>query len=237
MKIARTKKLSYLFSIVLILALLVFSTGCATDLGTFSEDNDYEEYYDSFDDVVGLFDGGDLSYDIKDSLFNEKTVTDMEWKKEEYEVATKEYVYIILPFEKEMVLDSVALFIKATQDCELYLSAFYFQNDAAAPQKIKYLSSPDTETVIIDGQPVEVEIVYDDPPVVDRISNATVSLAANEWNSFIMDEFRQQGYTDSNLHTGDNGLLYIRIENNSGHNVSTLPSCPITFINLLVRKL
>ncbi len=245
MKMALTKKISCLFSIVLILALIVFSTGCATDLGTFSEDNDYEEYYNSFGTVDGLFEvetggqyePGKLSYDVKNSLLNEETVDNMDWDKDEYVVQTKEYVYIILPFERAMVLESVALFVKADIDCEMHINAFYFQNEAAAPKKIKYLHSPDTETIIVDDEPVEVEIVYDDPAPIDRISYATVSLTKDEWGSFILSNFRQEGYDDENLHTGDDGLLYIRIENNSGHNVSTLPSCPFTFIDLLVRKL
>ena len=240
-----TKKTSFLFSIVLILALIVFSTGCATDLGTFSEDNDYEEYYDSFGSVDGLFEVETvgqyepvkLSYSIKDSLLNDETVNEMDWEDEDDAVKSKEYVYIILPFETAMKLESVALFIKSEIDCEVHINAFYFINEDAAPKKIKYRHSPDTETIIVDDQPQEVEIVYDDPVPTDSISGATVSLVKDEWNSFILSDFRQEGYDDGNLHTGDNGLLYIRIENNSGHNVSSMPSCPITFINLLVRKL
>ena len=235
MKIARTKK--YLFSIVLILALIVFSTGCATDLGTFSEDNDYEEYYESFGDVVGLFDGGELSYDVKDSLFNATAVTDLNWEDDDDAVQVKEYVYIVIPFEKEMTLESIALYVKADKDCRVYISAFYFQDDTVTPKKIKYLSSPDTETVEVDGQQVEVEIEYDDPVKADRISSAEMSLTKDEWGSFILSNFTQLGQSDGNLHTQEDGLLYIRVENNSGFSVSTLPSCPITFINLLVRKL
>ena len=235
MKRTRTKK--YLFSIVLILALIVFSTGCATDLGTFSEDNDYEEYYESFGDVVGIFDGGDLSYDVEDSLFNYTTVNELKWEDDDDAVEEKEYVYIVLPFEKEMILESVALYVKASKDCTIYINAFYFQDDTVTPKKIKYLSSPDTETIEVDGQPVEVEIEYDDPLKADRVSSAEVHLTQDEWGSFILSNFTQAGQLDGNLHTQEDGLLYIRIENNSGFNVSTLPSCPITFINLLVRKL
>ena len=241
-----TKKISCLFSIVLILALICFSTGCATDLGTFSEDNDYEEYYNSFGTVDGLFEvetggqyePGKLSYDVKNSLFNETTVDELDWSDDDYVVQTKEYVYIILPFEKAMVLESVSLFVKANVDCDMHINAFYFQNEAAAPKKIKYRHSPDTEIIIVDEKPVEVEIVYDDPSPVDRVSSAIVdALTKDEWGSFTLNNFRQEGYDDEYLHTGDDGLLYIRIENNSGHNVSLYPSCSFTFTDLLVRKL
>ena len=237
MKKTLAKKISYLFSVVLILALIVFSTGCAVDLGTFGEDGDYTEYYESFGDVVGLFDGGELSYDIEDSLFNEKTVNELAWEDEDDEVQMKEYVYIILPFEKEMKLESIALYIKSDKDCVIYISSYYFINEDAAPKKIKYLSSPDTETIYVDDEPVEVEIEYDDPVPVDSLSSEEVYLSANEWGSFILSNFKQTGYDDDCLHTGENGLLYIRIENNSGRNVSTLPSCAVSFLNLLVRKL
>jgi len=237
MKIARTKKFVHLFSIVLILALIVLSTGCAVDLGTFSEDNNYKDYYESFGDVVGMFDGGELSYDVEDSLFNKKTVEELTWEDDEDEVQSKEYVYIVIPFEKAMKLESIALYVKSTNDCILYISAFYFLNEDVTPKKIKYLSSPDTEIIYVDDQPVEVEIEYDDPLMADRISSATVNLVKDKWGSFILEDFKQAGYEDDCLHTGENGLLYIRIENNSGKNVSTLPACEVSFINMLVRKL
>ena len=234
---ARTKKIFCCFSIVLILALVTFSVGCAVDLGTFSEDNDFEEYYESFGDVVGLFDGGQLSYNVKNSLLNEHTTNDLDWEKDEYEVQSKQYVYVIIPFKAAMKLESIAFYIKAETDCELHISAFYFINDFGTPKRIKYLSSPDTEIIIVDEEPVEVEIVYDDPLTADRICGVTASLSKGEWSSFILNGFHQQGYEDEYLHTGDNGLLYIRMENNSGLNKSTMPPCQFTFLNMLVRKL
>ena len=43
--------------------------------------------------------------------------------------------------------------------------------------------------------------------------------------------------TDGLLHTGSNSVLYIRVENNSGHDRGTTEPVTFTFINLLVRAI
>ena len=219
-----------LLKMLSIFSLPLFISGCGPSLGVF-EGDDGENYYDSFGDVKGLYDGGSKSYDIKKSLSNDTTINHFSWEKDEYKVETDPYLYLILPFEAQLKIQSIVLFFYTTENVTVELSAFYFVNETFAPQKIKYLSSPDTE--IVDDH--EEEIEYDDPKKETSIVNGTMSLYKEEWNSFVFGSFNQDGYNDGYLHTGIDGLLYLRIENNSGFNRDTMQSFSFTFINLFIR--
>ena len=210
-------------------------TGCGPDLGVF-EGEDNEKYYDCFGDVKGLYDGGSHSYDIEDSLYNEKTYTDLTWEDEDDAVKSEEYVYIIIPFKEELLIQAVVLFAYTDINVDLEINCFYFESESDAPQNIKYLSSPETETVTNPdtGEDEEVPIEYDDPPKEISMATVSESFYKEEWNSFALGNFRQMGFADGKLHAEDDGLLFIRIENNSGFN-KTMKSVRFKFINLMVR--
>ena len=226
----------HLFQSLLLLPALALCS-CGIDLGVFEKGDGYADYYASFGDMKGLYDGGDESYDIQKSIFNAKTVQNMSWEDEDDAVKEEEYVYVILPFETGLSLDTIALYIKSPVSVKAEISAFYFIDEEEAPQKIKYLTSPDTEPVYDDdgNQVGEKEIEYDDPLVENSLVSGGISLVKEEWTSFVLSNFHQQGYEDGNLHTGDGGLLYIRMENNSGWNKDRLDPVKFTFINLIIR--
>lgn len=203
-------------------------TGCGVDLGVFEGDDGYESYYESFGDVDALYDGGKHTYDIKDSLFNADLIQGSEWEDEDDAVKKEEYLYLILPFEKELKIECIALAFCSPFNCNIEFNMFYFVNADATPEKIKYLSSPDTDG---EGE----EIIYDDPPKENSILNGKISLIREEWGSYTFGDFKQQGYGDGYLHTGQEGLLYLRIENNSGYNKGTLTPVTFTFVDLIVR--
>ena len=213
---------------VLLTPLLV--SGCGPDLGVF-EEKGLSEYYDSFGDVEALYDGGSKSYDVENSLYNKKTIDDYSWEKDEYKVVDQEYLYIIVPFKVELKIQAIVICFRSLSTVDMKLSCFYFQDDSYAPHKIKYLSSPDTE--IVDEQ--EVEIEYDDPSVEDAIMTGETTLKNGKWTSLVLDNFQQTGHDDSYLYTNNDGLLYIRIENNSGFNRDTMESFTFSFTNLMVR--
>lgn len=215
-------------------------SSCAVSLGGFEEEGGgYAKYYSSFGDVTGLYDGGSLSYDIEDSLFNPYTVNSCTWEKKEYEVEKKEYVYLVLPFKTACVVDSIALYFYSDTEETIELSAFYFLSAELAPKKIKYLTSPDTEPIYdSEGQQIgEKEIEYDDPPAETAAIRGSLTIPANSWTSCVMASFRQMGYEDEYIHGGEGGCFYLRVENNSGHNKSTMKPVAFSFTNLLVHSL
>ena len=210
-------------------------SACAVDLGVFEKGDGYESYYESFGDVTCLYDGGSVDYDIKDSLFNDETVQRMSWKDEDDAVEEKQYLYLILPFEAELKIESIALYVRSPEAANFVFSCFYFAGSDLAPKKIRYLTSPATETIEGSDGPEEKEIEYDDPPVEDSLVHGEISLIRQEWTSFVLGNFNQEGYDDGYLHAGEDALFYLRVENNSGFNVDELDPLTFMFINLLVR--
>ena len=238
MKKSFGRRIIRFIAIGLSIAILFCLTGCF-DLGSFEEDGSHEGYYDSFGTVVGLFDGGEREYDVEDSLFSDYTVNNMGWKDEDDEVKDEEYLYIVLPFEREMKIEGIALFVMSDKKATLEINSFYYENESFAPAKIKYKSSPDTEIIEEtdeDGNTIEkeVEIEYDDPLPEESIADAICETVSNEWTSFVLGNFNQQGYGDGYLHTGKDGMIYIRINQNSGL-FPEKETCSFKFINLLVR--
>ena len=214
-------------------------TSCGPDLGVFGEGEDVNVYYDSFGKVKGLYDGGSHSYDVEDSLYNSKTINEFTWEDDDDEVKKEQYLYIVLPFKEALTIQAIVLFVYVTENIDMEINCFYFENESYAPSNIKYLSSPDTETVENPEthEQEEVEIVYDDPPKEYSLATVEGSYYKEEWNNFVLGDFRQMGYVDGYLHAGIGGLLYIRIENNSGFNRDTMKSVSFSFINLMVRAI
>ena len=225
-------------STMLALAAMACLSACAVDLGEFEKGDGYKSLYDSLGDVDALYDGGKETYDVEESLFNAKTVQEFKWEKEEYEVKQHQYLYIIIPFEKELRLENIALYAYTPVRVLLHLSVFFYEDPAEAPQKIKYLSSPDTKPIYDDDGNVigEEPIEYDDPPVEEAILTGDVDLAREEWTSFVMANFKQPGYSDGYLHTVTDGLLYIRAENNSGFHRDDMTPITYSFVNLIMRS-
>ena len=206
--------------------------GCGVDLGVFENEDGYQSLYESFGEVESLYDGGKHTYKIEDSLFNNETVDEFKC-----EVDEEQYLYIILPFEKQLQIESIVLFFYSEETVNFDISTFYFQGEDLAPKKIKYLSSPETEPEYDDDDNYigEKPIIYDDPGKEESMTYSTMSLIREEWDSIVFGEFKQAGYSDGLLHTGEDALLYIRIENNSGFNKDTMSPVSLKFLNLMIR--
>lgn len=227
-----------LLKMFLALSMPLLISSCGPDLGVFEDGaSGRKDYYASFGDVKGLYDGGNHSYNVKNSLYNETTVNELSWEDDDYEVKQEEYVYLIVPFKEELKIEAVVLMINPKENINIEINCFYFINETYAPQNIKYLSSPDTEIIHNEetGEDEEVEIEYDDPPKDMSMTTIKTVFNKEEWYSFVLGDFKQEGYSDKYLHTGQNGLLYIRFENNSGFNRDTMTSISFNFINLMVR--
>ena len=199
----------------------------------FYGEDGYESLYESFGEVESLYDGGSHLYKIEDSLFNSHTVEEFKCEDEDDEVAEEQYLYLIFPFKKQLRVESIVLFFYSEENVTFDISTFYFVSEDFAPKKIKYLTSPDTEEK--DGE--EVPIEYDDPNVSESMTYSTMSLIRQDWDNIVFGDFKQEGYNDGYLHTGEDSLLYIRIENNSGFNRDTMEPVTLKFINFMVRAI
>ncbi len=230
------------FLILLILSMLILALSSCYDLGSYGEEGNEEEYYEAFGDVKGIYPHGIKEYDIEDSLYNPYTVENLDWEDEDDAVETHPYLYIVIPIEKDLTIDSLALYMKSPSDVFAKLSVFYFSTESLLPEKISFFDSPDTEKVKETdehGNEVEVEkeIEYDDPKISDALANVGVSLKENEWNSFLIEEFNQTGYNDGCIHAVEDSYIYIRVENNYGKNKKTMTSFEFTMIDLLIRAI
>ena len=233
---------------------LVFLSSCTPDLGQFNTENGgFEDYYDCIDDLVGKYESPkaddatkmelkNQTYDLEDSITNEYIMEHLDWKDGAEKVEFRQYIYIVVPFNRDLKVESLAFFVRKDQGSasgELEFSAFYFPNSDSCPKddKLKKSSDPDTKTQ--DGQ--EVVIEYGDPKKESR--NASVSLyVTTEFDSFVMEKFHQtvdygtSYVSDGCLLAKKGSYLYLRIENNSALDRSRTP-ISIQFINLLVRAI
>ena len=254
MKTTLAKRVCRFTYLLVSLMSIIFLIGCSADLGKFDMTGNYEDYYEAFDAVLGLYDDNktvkQVSYDFQKSIFNDYIVNNLKWEHDEDKVLYKEYCYIVLQFKEEMKIESLALYVAkdpaVLNNMNLEFSAFYFRDDTEIPHNIKLLSSDDTKIVEKDdghGGTIEVEeeIEYDDPKKENRngFSNKIVN---NSFDGFVMEKFSQvndghESYvTDNCLNVKAGSFLYIRCENNSGLNKTSLNPCSFSFMNLLVRK-
>ena len=218
--------------------LACLASSCAVDLGTLDKSDGYKTYYNSVGDVRCLFDGGEVTYNVEKSLFNSRTMNEFAWENGGDAVEEKQYLYLIFSFEKELTVESIAFYVHSQVTITMELSLFFFLNATEAPQKVKYLTSPETEPIYdSEGNVVgEEPIIYDDnPEVVPSMIHGPLALTAGNWVSIGFGGFKQPGQTDGYLHVDENSLVYLRVENNSGWNVGRLQPVDFNFINLLVR--
>ena len=223
-------KKSRLFK-MLSVALLLPLSACAMDLGAFEKDDGYESLYKAMGDAKGIYDGGDESFDFKDSLFNDYTLEKFDWEDSDDKVTFREYTYFVLNFDDDLTIQTIAFWVRCETAMPFEMNAFYFADTSSAPTKIKYRNSPDTEDDGGEEKPIE----YDDPPKENAVFSVKGSLVKEEWTSLCFEGYSQTGQDDKNLHVDDGGCLYIRIENNSGYGRDTYTAAEISFINFIIR--
>lgn len=258
MKRILIKKILYcLFIAPSFLIILIFSS-CSADLGVFNnEENGIDMFYESLDDnVLAKYEESseikELKVDVKKSLTNEYIMDKLDWEDDADKVAFRQYSYIVIPFKRDLKIESIGLFISSdisetSTNSILEFSAFYFKDKDSCPkdEDLKLVSDPDTEIITTkdeNGNDVqqEVEIKYGDPDKNDRISYTTLDIT-HSFDGIVLEKFHQTA--EGELYVSDNCLLakedsylYIRIENNSPINRNMIP-IKISFINLLIRAI
>ena len=236
--------------------ILIAACGCE-DLGAYENT---EEYYSSFGDIV-LIDGttkNRTEYSVETYFYNKESREDFlrgedgAYKGVEY----AEYVYVAIPFESSIDMDTLALFIQSKADVTVYISVFISDkiptNWKAVADNV--INQDGSKIVLAEGAENEsqnTEKVYDDPEPETRIGEVAVHLKNGKWNSFVLDVFKIGGKTQNSIQINDGQYILLQIRNNSGVRVFNeekqayvdaitgieLPSAEITMTNLLIRAL
>ena len=236
--------------------ILIAACGCE-DLGAYENT---EEYYSAFGDVV-LIDGttkDKKEYSVKTYFYNKESREDFlrgedgVYKGVEY----AEYVYMAIPFESSINMDTLALFIQSKADVTVYISVFVSDKiptnwKAVADNVINQDGSESVLAEEAENESQNTEKVYDDPDPQTSIGEVTVHLKNGKWNSFVLDVFKMDGKTQKSIQINDGQYILLQIRNNSGVRVFNeekqayvdkltgieLPKAEITMTNLLIRAL
>ena len=236
--------------------ILIAACGCE-DLGAYENT---EEYYSSFGDIV-LIDGttkNRTEYSVETYFYNKESREDFlrgedgAYKGVEY----AEYVYMAIPFESSINMDTLALFIQSKADVTVYISVFISDKIPTNWKAIadNVINQDGSNIVLAEGAENEsqnTEKVYDDPEPETRIGDVVVHLKNGKWNSFVLDTFKINGETQKSIQIKDGQYILLQIRNNSGVRVLDedkqifvdqdtgleLLRAEITMTNFLIRAL
>ena len=250
---ARNKRSVICITLCIMTILGVVLCGC-DDLGAYDST---AEYYSSFGDVV-LINGTtreSKSYSVDEYFYNEKSRED--FLKGEDGVYTgvehSDYVYMAIPFEKDIEMDTFALYLQSTENVTVYINAFVVDK---IPTDWKGIADLDTDNEESNEESSEesseeTEKVYDDPDPATRVGETSLALRAGQWNSFSLDTFKINGTIGKSIYIEEDQYLLLQIRNNSGVRVFDenkqiyvdpqtgleLKPAKITMTNLLIRAL
>ena len=235
------RRINRILYILLSVFVLCNTTSCF-DLGNYKggDTTDYGDYYDTFGDVVGIYpsvnssnkiEESSISYDIEDSLFNEKISNAHSWNTEEYGLESHEYLYIDIPVEKEKKIDSMYLYIKGDKTVKMDIEAFYYGSSDSLPSPVKFYDSPESDD---DGT-----ISYGDPTSDKAISKSSVNVNNATFNSFGMHFSSKDGDGKNQKYFKfeEDSHLYLKILNNSGFYKNQYERVSFYFIALLIHAL
>ena len=253
------KIVSTSIALCLVATLAVAMGGC-DDLGDYT---DAKEYYSSFGDIV-LISGTSKEqneYSVESYFYNDESREDfLEGEDGAYKgVAHSDYVYMAIPFESNIDMDTLALYLQAEETVTVYINVFVTDRipiawKAVEDNVINGEGSGESTDGDLDEEADEsepIEKVYDDPDPETRVGELTVHLKNGKWGSFVLDSFRVNGMTQKSIEIQSGQYILLQIRNNSGVRVFdekkqayvdpqtglVLPQAEITMTNLLIRAL
>ena len=244
---------------ICIAAILVIAACGCEDLGEYE---DTEQYYSSFGDIV-LISGTTKEkkdYSVDKYFYNEESREDfLAGEDGSYQgVEHSDYVYMAIPFESNIDMDTLALFLQSKNNVAVYINVFLTDK---IPEKWKSISDieikqeENTESSDEESKDESEENTgtpeYDDPDPATRIGTVVVHLEKEKWNSFVLDVFEINGEIHQSLQIKEDQYILLQIRNNSGVRIFDeekqtyvdpqtgieLPKAEITMTNLLIRAL
>ena len=152
-------------------------------------------------------------------------------------VEYRDYVYVAIPFDKDITMDSLAMYLQAKNDVTLYMNVYLIDEDQV-PENWKILEDTDTFGDESEGASEEAfeksaqsetaeettqsepdsgeEQEYDDPKPETRIGEITVNLKGGKWASFVLDYFKVNDKNEKSISVEAGQCILLQIRNNSG---------------------
>lgn len=236
--------------VLCITAILAVAVCGCEDLGVY---DDEEEYYNSFGDIV-LISGttrDEEEYSVKKYFYNKESKEKfLEGDDGAYQgVEHSDYVYMAIPFDSNIDMDTMGLFLQSQNDVSLYINVFITDQ---VPSKWKAISdNEDGDVGESSGEESEEKPVYDDPDPETRIGEVAVYLEKGQWSSFVLDIFTVNGSAQNSIQIKEDQYILLQFRNNSGVRIFDeeknlyvdpqtgleLRKAEITMTNLLIRAL
>ena len=263
-----SKKVLRSLIVACITAILAVAVCGCEDLGVYG---DKEDYYNSFGDVIMISQtlGKSDGYSVEDYFYNEDSRENFLCGEDGVYngIEHSDYIYMAIPFENDIEMDTLALYIQAENDVTVYINVFVTDTipsnwklitdnvigqedenettDDVPADEVEGVSKEDTE----DGD--EEENDYDDPDPETRIGEIAVRLEKGKWGSFVLDVFSVNGAAQKSIQINDGQYILLQIRNNSGVRVFDeekqvfvdpqtgleLSKAQITMTNLMIRAL
>ena len=253
-----SKSIVRAFCALCITAILAIAVCGCDDLGEYE---DVEEYYGSFGDIilVSASSGDDEDYSVEDYFYNEESREDfLAGDDGAYEgVPYSDYVYMTIPFESNIDMDTLALFMQSKNNVAVYINIFVVDDSEWDDILNGEDSSEETEGTEgsagaegTEGSEPQ-EPVYDVTDLSAKVGEIVVYLEAGKWGSFVLDEFTVDGKIQRSIQINDGQHVVLQIRNNCGvvafdEDTQTfvdpqigiaLDKAELTMTNLLIRAL
>ena len=227
------RKASAYFAICITAILVIALCGCE-DLGEFE---DPEEYYNSFGDVVflGGVAGTGKSYSVEEYFYNEESRDDFLMNDDGVYVGVEhsDYVYVAIPFTRDIEMDSLALYLQAKSSVTLYINVYITdklpknwkeieESEALGDGSTKAADESfgdklrESSTGVPRGGSDGDTQKNDDPDPETRVGEVTLHLAEGEWASFVLEYFKVDENLKKSIYVEDGSYILLQIRNNSG---------------------
>jgi hypothetical protein len=207
-------------------------SGCE-DLGDFENTN---EYYSSFGNIVLISKTTkeEKEYSVDKYFYNEDSRED--FLKGEDRVLYSDYTYMAIPFNNDIDMDTLALYLQSQNDVTVYINAYVInQSEWDAIRD----NDDDSEESTGDSE--------NNGKVYTKIGEASVHLKNEKWNSFTLDVFKTNVGSQNSIKIKSGQYVLLQFKNNcldknkqayvdpvTGRE---LPKAEITMTNLLIRAL
>lgn len=137
---------------ICITAILVIAVGGCDDLGAYSNT---AEYYDSFGDVIFLGGAAEKgkAYSVEEYFYNSESRENfLENEDGIYEgVEHSDYVYVAIPFNKDIKMDSLAMYMQAKNDVTVYINVYITDEIPENWKELEENSTDSEESTDISG--------------------------------------------------------------------------------------